>query len=50
MVAGGFYLAITRSAEHDWIAVADPMINDDFARSVGRIVAELRLRNAWAGY
>ncbi len=44
------HLAITRFVEHDWIAVADPMINDDFVRSVGRTVAELRLRNAWSDY
>jgi hypothetical protein len=52
-----FQLAIDRSAEHDWIAIVDTQAGDlnakqnsDFSNSVAKIVAELRLRNAWAGH
>jgi hypothetical protein len=52
-----FELTIDRSAEHDWIAIVDPDTDDmdrkrgsNFASSIGQVVAELRLRNAWAGY
>ena len=51
-----FTLTIDRSAEHDWIAIvesgdeSDRQRRADFAASLGRVVAELRLRNAWAGY
>jgi hypothetical protein len=44
-----FHLTITRSAEHDWTAITDTATNRDFAASIARVVAELRLRNAWAG-
>jgi hypothetical protein len=44
-----FRLTITRSAEHDWTVIADSTASADFANCVGRIVAELRLRNGWAG-
>jgi hypothetical protein len=44
-----FHLTISRSAEHDWTAVADSAAGDDFASSIGRAAAELRLRYAWAG-
>lgn len=47
-------LSIDRSAEHDWIAIVDaddasPANGIEFARSLGRVVAYLRLRNAWTG-
>ena len=52
-----FGLTIDRSAEHDWIAIVDPKPEDfiesrssDFASSLGKVVSELRLRNAWAGH
>jgi hypothetical protein len=47
-----FRLTIERSAEHDWVAVVDSPANrrPDFASSLGIIVADLRLRNAWTGY
>jgi hypothetical protein len=52
-----FQLTIDRSAEHDWIAIVDTQAGDfnakrnsDFSNSVAKIVAELRLRNAWAGH
>ena len=52
-----FQLTIDRSAEHDWIAIVDTRAADfngnrgaDFSNSLGQVVAELRLRNAWAGY
>ncbi len=49
-----FDLSIDRSAEHDWIAIVDaddasPANGIEFARSLGRVVADLRLRNAWSG-
>jgi hypothetical protein len=49
-----FHLTIDRSAEHDWIAIADSWTGDfggdrGFANSLGQVVAELRLRNAWMG-
>ncbi|MEH2470468.1 hypothetical protein V1281_000287 [Nitrobacteraceae bacterium AZCC 2161] len=52
-----FELTIDRSAEHDWVAIVDSDADDldhrrgsDFASSIGQVVAELRLRNAWAGH
>lgn len=52
-----FALTIDRSAEHDWVAIVDPEDDDldrnpgsDFARSLGQVVADLRLRHAWAGH
>jgi hypothetical protein len=52
-----FRLTIDRYAEHDWIAVVDTRVDDfngtrgtDFSASVAKVVAELRLRNAWAGH
>ncbi len=52
-----FRLTIDRSAEHDWIAVVDTRAGDfngsqvaDFSNSLAQVVAELRLRNAWAGH
>jgi hypothetical protein len=52
-----FRLTIDRSAEHDWIAVVDTPPGDfngnrgaDFSNSLAKVVAELRLRNAWAGH
>jgi hypothetical protein len=57
-----FPLTIDRSAEHDWIAVVDPAAGDtwagdvhskkhaDFSNSLAAVVAEVRLRNAWAGH
>ncbi len=49
-----FDLSIDRSAEHDWIAIVDadddsPASGIEFARSLGQVVADLRLRNAWTG-
>jgi hypothetical protein len=51
------HLAIDRSAEHDWVAVVDTQAGDfngsqvaDFSNSLAQVVAELRLRNAWAGH
>jgi hypothetical protein len=44
-----FHLTILRSAEHDWTAVDDSAAGEDFGKSIGRAVAELRLRYAWAG-
>jgi hypothetical protein len=44
-----FQLTITRTAEHDWTAITDLGVSGDFASSIGRVVAELRLRHAWAG-
>jgi hypothetical protein len=45
------------SAEHDWIAIVDAPASDfngnrgtDFSNSLAQVVAELRFRNAWAGY
>jgi hypothetical protein len=57
-----FPLTIDRSAEHDWIAVVDTWAedtwagdfrskkHDDFSNSLAQVVAEVRLRNAWAGH
>lgn len=51
-----FDLSIDRSAEHDWIAIVNSdAVNPgkhhaDLVNSVGQVVSELRLRNAWAGY
>ena len=52
-----FQLVIERSAEHDWIAVVDTRVGDpgtrmaiDFSNSLAQVVAEVRLRNAWAGH
>ena len=52
-----FRLTIDRSAEHDWIAIVDARAGDfngnrgaDFSNSLAQVVAELRLRNAWAGH
>jgi hypothetical protein len=52
-----FRLTIGRSAEHEWIATVDSWTGDlegkrgaDFANSLGQVVAELRLRNAWVGH
>jgi hypothetical protein len=50
-----FHLRIDRSAEHDWIAIVDsgPDQMDrsvEFALSLGQVVADLRLRNAWSGH
>jgi hypothetical protein len=52
-----FPLTIDRSAEHDWIAVVDTGEGDfrsirkaDFSSSLAQVVAEVRLRNAWAGH
>jgi hypothetical protein len=52
-----FPLTIDRSAEHDWIAVVEPSTGDSyskkhagFSNSLAQVVAEVRLRNAWAGH
>ncbi|KZD20677.1 hypothetical protein A4A58_18275 [Tardiphaga robiniae] len=50
-----FDINIDRSAEHDWIAIVDSDVERmdrgaDFTRSLGQVVADLRLRNAWTGY
>ncbi len=47
-----FGLTIERSAEHDWVAIVDSSADrrPDFASSLGIVVADLRLRNAWTGY
>jgi hypothetical protein len=52
-----FRLTIDRSAEHDWVAIVDAQASDidrnrgaDFSNSLAQVVAELRLRNAWAGH
>jgi hypothetical protein len=47
-----FRLTIERSAEHDWVAIVDSSADrrPDLAGSLGIVVADLRLRNAWAGY
>jgi hypothetical protein len=52
-----FQITIGRSAEHDWIAIADVQSNDlggnrdtDFSNSLAKVVADLRLRNAWVGH
>ncbi len=47
-----FRLTIERSAEHDWVAIVDSSADrrPDFAGSLGIVVADLRLRNAWTGY
>ena len=52
-----FRLTIGRSAEHDWVAIVDSSTGElsgsrgsDFANSLGQVVAELRLRNAWLGH
>ena len=52
-----FRLTIDRSAEHDWVAIVDSSTGEsgairgsDFANSLGQVVAELRLRNAWLGH
>jgi hypothetical protein len=47
-----FSLTIERSAEHDWIAIIDPSQDrrPDLVSSLGIVVADLRLRNAWTGY
>lgn len=52
-----FQLTIHRSGEHDWVAVAqaasegaDGNRSADLVQSVGRVVAQLRLRNAWIGH
>jgi hypothetical protein len=52
-----FPLTIDRSAEHDWIAVVETSTGDfhskkaaDFSNSLAQVVAEVRLRNAWAGH
>jgi hypothetical protein len=49
------WLTIDRSAEHDWIAIVDARAGNgnraaDFSNSLAQVVAELRLRNAWAGH
>jgi hypothetical protein len=49
-----FDLSIDRSAEHDWIAVVDADEDSlanriEFTRSLGQVVADLRMRNAWTG-
>jgi hypothetical protein len=46
-----FRLTIERSAEHDWVAIVDSSADQraDFANSLGIVVADLRLRNAWTG-
>jgi hypothetical protein len=48
-------ITIDRSAEHDWVALAhaegaDGPRRANFAASIGRVVAQLRFRNAWIGY
>jgi hypothetical protein len=52
-----FRLTIDRSAEHDWIAIADTQVGDvtanrhaEFSNSLAKVVAEIRLRHAWAGH
>ena len=52
-----FQIKIDRSAEHDWIAIVDTRAGElngnrtaDFSNSLAQVVAELRLRNAWAGH
>jgi hypothetical protein len=52
-----FQLTIDRSGEHDWVAVtqtasesADGKRRADLVQSVARVVAQLRLRNAWIGH
>jgi hypothetical protein len=52
-----FRLTIDRSAEHDWVAIIDTRATDfnpkkatDFSNSLALVVAEVRLRNAWAGH
>lgn len=48
-----FRLTIDRSAEHDWTAIVDDFNGNrvaDFSNSLAQVVAELRLRNAWAGH
>jgi hypothetical protein len=47
-----FRLTIERSAEHDWVAIIDSSADrrPDLASSLGIVVADLRLRNAWTGY
>jgi hypothetical protein len=49
-----FDVSINRSAEHDWVAVVDADEDDpangiEFAKSLGQVVADLRMRNAWTG-
>ena len=31
------------------MAITDPSLGDPFVKSIGRIVSDLRLKNAWAG-
>jgi hypothetical protein len=50
-----FGLTIDRSAEHDWIAIVDTRAFNgnrgaEFSNSLAQVVAEIRLRNAWAGH
>jgi len=47
-----FRLPIERSAEHDWVAIVDSSADrrPDFASSLGIVVKDFRLRNAWMGY
>ena len=52
-----FRLTIDRSAEHDWVAIVVSGAGNsngnrgaDFSNSLAQVVAELRLRNAWAGH
>jgi len=47
-----FSLSIERSAEHDWVAVVDSQEDrrPDFVSSLGVVVSDLRLRNAWMGH
>ena len=47
-----FRLTIERSGEHDWVAIVDSSVDrrPNFASSLGIVVADLRLRNAWTGY
>lgn len=44
-----FPLTIVRSAEHDWMAITDAALGNEFVTSIGRIVSDLRLKNAWTG-
>jgi len=50
-----FQLTIDRSAEHDWVAVSLAVDGNekrraDLVQSLGRVVAQIRLRNAWIGH
>lgn len=44
-----FPLTIVRSGEHDWTAITDAALGNDFVTSIGRIVSDLRSKNAWGG-